>query len=219
MKRSINNGILILSVLGMIIGAAYYLMNQSLYVSSDIAQVTTEMVPVYPDQAGVLKEWPVEEGDSVNEGDVLGSEAVFQSGHHAADESGAPLTRQITSPISGVLIKSNATLGKVVKPGQPVAMVADLSNKYILAYIDEKEIDRVKVGKKADITLDAYRDRVFKGKVQKIGAAAGDFMSPESADSQGDNKVVQRVPVQIIFEGSIDVDLVPGMNAEVKIQS
>lgn len=219
MKKAINNGILVLFVLAMITGGAYYLTNQSLYVTSEIARVTTEMVPVYPDQAGVLKEWPVEEGDSVKKGEVLGSEVLLQSGHQAADESVAPSAHPITSPASGVLIKSNATPGKMVKPGQPVAMVADLSNQYILAYIDEEEINRVKAGKKADITLDAYKDRVFKGKVQKIGATAGDFTSPASSNSQGDNKVVQRVPVKIIFESPIDVDLIPGMNAEVKIQS
>ncbi|MBA4549955.1 efflux RND transporter periplasmic adaptor subunit [Thermoactinomyces intermedius] len=220
MKRALNNLILILFVLGMIIGAGYYLTNQSLYVTSEIAQVTAEMVPVYPDQAGVLKEWAVEEGDSVEEGQILGTETLLQSGQPSGDETDAPSTQSITSPFSGVLVKSNAVPGKMVKPGQPVAMVADLSNKYIVAYIDETEIDRVKPGKKVDITVDAYKDRIFKGKVQKIGSTAGDFTNPSaSTDSQNENKVVQRVPVQIVFDEQIDVNLMPGMNAEVKIQS
>lgn len=215
MKRILVNAILILYMLGLIAGAFYYFFHQSLYVHSEIAQVKAEMVPVYPDQTGLLTQWSAEEGEKVEQGEELGVQKALSSSLHP-EKSGTSTSHPIVSPITGVLLKSNAVVGEVVKPDRAIAIVADLSNIYVLSYIDEKDIDRVEPGKKVDIMLDAYKGRVFSGRVQKVGVVAGD-VSNLSGMSQGQEKKVQRIPVQISIDSPKDVKLIPGMNAEVKI--
>lgn len=215
MKRILVNAILVLYALGLIAGAFYYFFHQSLYVHSEIAQVKAEMVSIYPDQTGLLSRWSAEEGEKVEQGEELGAQKTLFSSLHP-EKSGSSSPQPIVSPITGVLLKSNAVVGEVVKPDQPIAIVADLSNIYILAYIDEKDIDRVEPGKKVEITLDAYKGRVFAGRVQKVGVVAGD-LSNSSGMSQGQGEKVQRIPVQISLDFPKDVKLIPGMNAEVKI--
>ncbi|WP_246333794.1 HlyD family secretion protein [Thermoactinomyces mirandus] len=211
------NAILVLYALGMIAGAFYYFSHQSLYVHSEIAQVKADMVPIYADQTGILSQWSAEEGERVGQGKQLGAETTLFSGLNSAEEYPSPTSHPIVSPVSGVLLKSNAVVGEMVKPDRPIAFAADLSNIYILAYIDEKDIDRVEPGGKVEITLDAYKGRVFTGYVQKTGAMAGN-LAESSGFSQEQTKEAQRVPVQISIDSPNNVELIPGMNAKVKIQ-
>lgn len=214
MKRGLVNAILVLYGLGLIAGGIYYFFQQTFYFHSEIAQVKAEMVPIYPEQAGLLSQWSAEEGKQVERGEKLGAGTPFVSNLSSESRSYSPYP--IVSPVKGVLLKSDAVVGETVKPGRPLAIVADLSKIYILAYIDEKDMDRVEPGKKAEITLDAYQGLVLEGQVKKVGAMAGDLLNP-SGTSQGQAKEVQRVPVQISINLPTDVKLIPGMNAEVKI--
>jgi membrane fusion protein (multidrug efflux system) len=119
------------------------------------------------------------------------------------------------SPITGVISRKRVEEGQLVQAGQPVLVINDLHDVWVLANIKESYIRDVAVGKPVDIRVDAYPDRRFQGVVETIGAAAvSEFaLFPPTGSF---TKVEQRIPVQISVE-SKDGLLKPGMMVVVGI--
>lgn len=80
----------------------------------------------------------------------------------------------ITSPIDGVITALNAEEGETVivgttnNPGSIIMEIADLSQMLLKAQVDEANIAPVEVGQDAKIYINAYTEREYDGKVQKI---------------------------------------------------
>ena len=81
----------------------------------------------------------------------------------------------IESPIDGTLISVSAEVGEMVvtgtmnNPGTVIMEVADLTKMLMVAHVDESQIDAVKVGQKATVRIQAYRDQPFEGAVYTVG--------------------------------------------------
>jgi membrane fusion protein (multidrug efflux system) len=96
---------------------------------------------------------------------------------------------------------------------------------WVTANFKESQIGNIHPGEPVDLSIDAYPDRTFKGHVDSIQAGTGarfSLIPPENATGSY-VKVVQRVPVKIVFEpNQIDPQhvLAPGMSVvpEVKIK-
>ena len=121
----------------------------------------------------------------------------------------------LRSPIDGVISRKRTEEGQLVQNGQPVLVISDPKDVWILANIKESSIRDVVVGKTVDITVDAYPDRRFEGKVETIGAAAiSEFaLFPPTGSF---TKVEQRIPVQIAVANTHGL-LKPGMMVVVGI--
>jgi len=121
----------------------------------------------------------------------------------------------VRSPIEGVISRKRTEEGQLVQNGQPVLVISDPKDVWILANIKESYIRDVIVGKAVDITVDAYPDRRFEGKVETIGAAAiSEFaLFPPTGSF---TKVEQRIPVQITVANTGGL-LKPGMMVVVGI--
>lgn len=80
----------------------------------------------------------------------------------------------LKSPISGAVIEINGKVGEIVSPVsvKPLFVIADFSFFVFEAEVDETEIGQVEIGQKAKITLDAYLDQEFVGKVSWIDSLA-----------------------------------------------
>ncbi|VAX16327.1 hypothetical protein MNBD_NITROSPINAE01-1505 [hydrothermal vent metagenome] len=81
---------------------------------------------------------------------------------------------EILSPINGILIEKFVERGQIISSGitsfsggTPLCSVADLSRIFIMASVDETDIGQVAVGQKANITVDAYPEKVFNGVVTR----------------------------------------------------
>lgn len=77
----------------------------------------------------------------------------------------------IRSPIDGVIISRNLDVGEAVMPSQdhPLFVIArDLKKMELDANVSEADIGRIKVGKSASFTVDAYPDESFKAEVSQI---------------------------------------------------
>jgi membrane fusion protein, multidrug efflux system len=124
------------------------------------------------------------------------------------------LNTRITAPIAGTIAKQSLMQGDVVQPGQTIFTVNDLSHVWVTANYEETKIGRIRVGAPVQITVDAYRARLFTGKVLLIGSG---IVAPPF--SIGDfTKTTQRVPVKIQFDAIPEgATLLPGMSVEVKI--
>lgn len=125
------------------------------------------------------------------------------------------LNTKITAPISGIIAKRSVMVGEVVQPGQSIYTINDLRHTWVNAKYEETKIRLIHPGQTAAISVDAYPNRLFKGRVVHIGA---DIVTPPL--SIGDStKTTQKIPVKIVFAQTSDARLfVPGMSVEVKIE-
>ena len=85
---------------------------------------------------------------------------------------------------------------------------------WVTANFKETQLDDIRPGQKVDIEVDAYPGRSFRGHVDSIQAGSGaafSLLPPENATGNY-VKVVQRVPVKIVFDQPPDVHLGPGMS-------
>ncbi len=125
----------------------------------------------------------------------------------------------IVAPVNGIVSKRNVELGQVVQPGQPLLAIVDLDHIWVTANYKETQLEHMKVGQRATVHVDAY-NRDFKGHVDSIGGGTGAVFSllpPENATGNY-VKVVQRVPVRIVFEPGQDLSgLRPGMSVETTV--
>jgi len=110
---------------------------------------------------------------------------------------------RITSPVRGFVTKKGVETGQMVAKGQPLMAIVPLSmeDMWITANYKETQITDVKAGQEVIIRVDTYPDAKIKGKVDSIMAGTGATFSlfpPENATGNF-VKVVQRIPVKIIF--------------------
>jgi membrane fusion protein (multidrug efflux system) len=122
----------------------------------------------------------------------------------------------LTAPVDGVISKKeNVQLGQIIQPGQPLLAVVPLEDIWVTVNFKETQLKNMRPGQHASIHVDAY-DRDFDGHVDSIGAATGarfSLLPPENATGNY-VKVVQRIPVKLIFEKGQDPQhlLRPGMS-------
>jgi membrane fusion protein (multidrug efflux system) len=122
----------------------------------------------------------------------------------------------IIAPVDGIISKKqNVQLGQIVQPGQPLLAIVPLDDIWVTANFKENQLKNMRPGQPATIHVDAY-DRDYSGHVDSIGAASGakfSLLPPENATGNY-VKVVQRVPVKLVFEKGQDTEhlLRPGMS-------
>jgi membrane fusion protein (multidrug efflux system) len=92
----------------------------------------------------------------------------------------------------------------------------------VTANFKETQLALMRPGQPVDISIDAYPGRTFHGHVDSIQSGSGTAFSLLPAENATGNfvKVVQRVPVKIVFDQPPDVLLGPGMSVvpSVKVQ-
>lgn len=112
------------------------------------------------------------------------------------------LTR-VTAPFEGKLANVDSLqVGQELAIGAATMGLVGVERAWIVANIKETDLDGIAVGHTARVTIDAFPDLVWKGKVTTIGAATGATFAILPAQNTSGNwvKVVQRVPVRIDLE-------------------
>ena len=197
------------------------------YYKTDNASVTADKVTITPLIAGPVENWYVSVGDMVAAGQTLGKQSLENmvqssaiSAAQLGQSAGALASRaDIKTPISGKVVQSNVIKGETIAPGMTVAIVADTSNMYIVANIEEYEINRISAGQSVAVTIDAYPGRTFTGFVESIGEATQSAFGSINLNTSGTySKVVQLVPVRINVADIGGLSLRMGYNATVKIR-
>ncbi|OYV69787.1 MAG: hypothetical protein B7Z74_07760, partial [Deltaproteobacteria bacterium 21-66-5] len=114
----------------------------------------------------------------------------------------------VLSPADGYVTRKSVEVGQVVSPGQSLLAVATLDNVWVVANFKETDIERIRPGQEAEIRVDTFKEKKFKGTVDSIMAGTGSAFAlfpPENA-SGNYVKVVQRVPVKIVLSRGEDPD-------------
>lgn len=108
---------------------------------------------------------------------------------------------KIAAPEDGSVGERQVRPGQLVSPGtQVIAFVSNI--KWVQANYREIQLTNVKVGDPAEIRVDEYPGKVFRGKVIEIAPASGSQFALLPPDNATGNytKVVQRIPVKIAFD-------------------
>jgi membrane fusion protein, multidrug efflux system len=122
---------------------------------------------------------------------------------------------KILAPDAGRVTKKNVEIGEFLQPGQSLLALVP-QNVWVVANFKETQLDRMRPGQEVRIKVDAYPDKVFRGRVDSIQSGTGarfSLLPPENATGNY-VKVVQRVPVKIVFDEPPDSAylLAPGMS-------
>ena len=119
----------------------------------------------------------------------------------------------VTAPEAGRVTRLTAAKGNYASVGQALMMFVP-QTVWVTANFKETQLQSVRPGDPVEITVDAYPGRKFKGHVDSIQAGSGTAFSLLPAENATGNyvKIVQRVPVKIVFDRPPDVLLGPGMS-------
>ena len=132
---------------------------------------------------------------------------------------------RIVAPVSGIVGQRSVQPGQNVTPGQQMMTIVplDSENIWVTANFKETQLKYMEPGRPVKIHVDTY-GRSYEGHVLNIAGASGarfSLLPPENATGNY-VKVVQRIPVKIVFEKGQDPEHVlrPGMSVEpdVKVQ-
>lgn len=83
--------------------------------------------------------------------------------------SSATITAPISGTVLGLNIKQGERIGTMQMPGSELMRVADMNNIEVRVDVNENNIIKVSVGDSADVEVEAYNKRKFKGIVTSIG--------------------------------------------------
>ncbi|MBV9521290.1 MAG: HlyD family secretion protein, partial [Alphaproteobacteria bacterium] len=123
---------------------------------------------------------------------------------------------KLMAPAAGHVTHRNVSPGDYVQVGQNLLALVP-HEVWVTANFKETQLDLMRPGQRVDITLDAYPGKVFHGHVDSIQSGSGaafSLLPPENATGNY-VKIVQRVPVKIVFDDPFDPRYVlgPGMSA------
>jgi HlyD family secretion protein len=120
----------------------------------------------------------------------------------------------IYAPIAGVVLRKNVEVGETVGQGIPVFTIGDLKSPWIKVYVKETKILQIKLGQKAQISVDRDKDKkTYEGVVSYISQEAE--FTPKTVQTPEERvKLVFGVKIRIKNEND---ELKPGMPADVKI--
>jgi membrane fusion protein (multidrug efflux system) len=153
---------------------------------------------------------------------LTGASARVAAARAARDRAALDLSyTRIVAPHSGVVSRKTVEVGQYVQAGQPLMNVVPLDDIWVVANLKETEIRDVNPGDKAEVTVDAYPGRTFRGHVESLSPATGARFSLLPPDNATGNftKVVQRIPVRIRIDGPSDAEhpLRPGMSVDATV--
>jgi membrane fusion protein, multidrug efflux system len=129
---------------------------------------------------------------------------------------------RVIAPESGSITKKNVEFGAYVAAGQPLLSVVP-EERWVVANFKEVELQRMRVGQAVEVRVDSYPEKPLRGHIQSMQSGTGSrfqLLPPENATGNW-VKVVQRLPVKIVFEpDQPEVGyLAQGMSVEVSVDT
>jgi len=122
---------------------------------------------------------------------------------------------KIVAPLDGRITKRSVEPGSYVQAGQQLGSLVG-TEVWVVANFKETQLERMRPGQSVDIRIDAFPNVAMRGKVDSFQAGTGSRFSLFPAENATGNfvKIVQRVPVKIVFDNPPDntLHLGPGMS-------
>ena len=120
----------------------------------------------------------------------------------------------IVAPAGGVVTRKAVEPGELVSPGSTVVTLSELDSVYVMIYVTEKELGRVRLGDAAEVAIDAFPGRTFPGKVTYISPEAE--FTPKNVQTKEDR-------VKLVFGVKVEIEnpeglLKPGLPADATVR-
>lgn len=126
----------------------------------------------------------------------------------------------VRAPVGGVIGNRQVRIGRLVAPGTSLLDIVPVNDLWVVANFKETQIEHIRPGQRARITIDGYPNETLKGIVDSFAPGSGSAFSLLPVDNATGNfvRVVQRVPIKIKFAGKpSSARLVPGLSARVEV--
>jgi membrane fusion protein (multidrug efflux system) len=152
---------------------------------------------------------------------VKTAEASVAQASAALDQANLNLSyTRITAVLSGTIANKVVEEGNYVQPGQTLFSIVPVA-PYVVANFKETQLERIRPGQSAYVRVDAYPHLRLKGHVDSLQRGTGSvfaLLPPENATGNF-VKVVQRIPVKIVFDdpGEAAHWISPGMSVEAQV--
>ncbi|WP_158729126.1 MULTISPECIES: HlyD family secretion protein [unclassified Flavobacterium] len=130
----------------------------------------------------------------------------------------------ITAAIDGQVSKIDIQPGQLVQPGQSLFYIINNNEAWVVANFKETQLNKMVVGQKVTVKVDAYPDYDFQGTLTSFSPATGSKFSLLPPDNATGNfvKTIQRLPVKISLDATNDTEKIkllrPGMNVDVDVR-
>jgi membrane fusion protein (multidrug efflux system) len=129
----------------------------------------------------------------------------------------------LTAPVNGYISKKSVEIGQYVQAGQQVMAIVESDTAWVIANMKETQLRDIRVGQRAEVSVDAFHGKPLTGTVQSIQDATGATFALLPPDNATGNftKIVQRVPVKIALDSTHrnGRPLSPGLSVEVSIDT
>ena len=194
--------VILLAGLGIV---GYFIYEGSFYYQTDNAKVDTVIYQLTANASGQLVKMDVSQGDEVKAGQVL---AQVEKGPY------------VRSPVDGTVTDVRMQQGNYVNASDVILVVAETSDMYITANVEETNILEIQPGQSVAVSLDAY-GQSFDGYVADVNTVASTKLagSATSFTTSGTyTKVTQLIPVKIKLLDNVDLTSIIGTNATVRIR-
>jgi HlyD family secretion protein len=120
----------------------------------------------------------------------------------------------VTSPIDGIIVKRFVEKGETVTNLSSLFRVSNLYQVELLVYVNEQDLGKVKLGQQVDITIDAFPNKIYEGKIIYISPEA-EFTPKNIQTKEERTKLVFAVKVRI---GNPNLELKAGLPADARIK-
>jgi HlyD family secretion protein len=153
-------------------------------------------------KTGPRKELIQQAAARVNAAEETLNQAKQQSGH-----------TELFSPMEGVVLSKSAEPGEYLNPASPVVTIGDIKHPWLRAYINEKDIGRIKLKDPVTVTTDAFPKKTYRGSVSFISSQAE--FTPKSVQTLEERvKLMFRIKIEV---ENPNEELKPGMPADAMI--
>lgn len=129
---------------------------------------------------------------------------------------------EIYAPQTGTVTNKRISKGTYIQAGSPMLAIVP-EEVWVVANFKENQVGRMKKDQEVSIKIDTYPNKTFKGKIdsiQRLSGAKSSLFPPENAVGSF-VKIVQRIPVKIVFSEDYDrekYNIIPGMSVVPKVR-
>lgn len=199
--------------------------NSRTFVSSGNARVVTNLIQVGSNNGGRVVDMNVEVGATVLEGQVIATVAIATVVSSSETTGTAKIGfrdvqdqfAEVLAPKSGIIAALRAKEGDTVAAGQPIVILMDPRQVWVVANIGEGKINRVRTGQPVDINIDSL-GQTLQGQVDTVSPATADALQSGLSDASNFDKVSQLVPIKITLNEN-HPSLIAGSSVSVKIRT
>lgn len=102
----------------------------------------------------------------------------------------------VASPIDGIVLVKSAEQGEIIAAGATIASIGDLAHPWLRAYINEKDLGRVKIGSAVKLTTDSFPGKTYNGRISFIASEA-EFTPKQIQTADERVKLVYRIKIDV----------------------